>query len=146
METSVSKYLFICRSSSAEWKSQTPSSSLEQKISGFSEMENRHSSTVEQPAEFVKEYQRIRDAHRAEGLGRGGVRLRGGADTKSLLSPFGCKKCVASNPRSPCFAGKMVVDTRYYEILQIKTDADELTIKKVCPMAFSFAGEAMNSC
>jgi DnaJ-class molecular chaperone len=25
----------------------------------------------------------------------------------------------------------MVVDTRYYEILQVKTDADELTIKKV---------------
>lgn len=27
---------------------------------------------------------------------------------------------------------KMVVDTRYYEILQVKTDADDLTIKKVC--------------
>jgi hypothetical protein len=25
----------------------------------------------------------------------------------------------------------MVVDTRYYDILQIKTDADELAIKKV---------------
>jgi hypothetical protein len=29
------------------------------------------------------------------------------------------------------FPGNMVVDTRYYDTLQIKTDADELTIKKV---------------
>jgi len=71
------------------------------------------------------------------------------AQIQLVLQSFvvlGCKKFVASSSRGPCFAGKMVVDTRYYEILQIKTDADELTIKKVCPMAFSFAGEAMNSC
>ena len=32
----------------------------------------------------------------------------------------------------------MVVDTRYYDILQIKTDADELTVKKVLSFHFRF--------
>jgi len=50
------------------------------------------------------------------------------------------RKCVASKLSQSLLAllAKMVVDTRYYEILQIKTDADELTIKKVCPLTFQF--------
>ena len=36
-----------------------------------------------------------------------------------------------SSPQALLIRITMVVDTKYYEILQIETDADELTIKKV---------------
>ena len=45
-------------------------------------------------------------------------------------------------------ARNMVVDTRYYDILQIKADADELTIKKVLCflLALSFMADLLLAC
>src|SRR5437016_2208047 len=52
-------------------------------------------------------------------------------------SPFDCASRVLGR--------NMVVDTRYYDILQIKADADELTIKKVLCflLALSFKADLL---
>ena len=39
----------------------------------------------------------------------------------------------------------MVVDTRYYDILQINADADELTIKKALSFHFHFSARLILS-
>ena len=53
--------------------------------------------------------------------------------------------CYASVSRDP-LRQTMVVDTRYYDILQVQPDADELAIKKVLSLHFPFLEPFSNSC